>query len=89
MARHFTSENLRALGSAAFLVRNTAWKCGRVEKMIIHHLLHTAKRSGKVACKVTDMVRHFSLEGKARIEFLDALKRLEGRYIVRLSHLRD
>jgi len=50
MARHFTSENLRALGSAAVLVRNTVWKCGRVEKLIIRHLQHSARKTEK-ACK--------------------------------------
>ena len=84
MARHFTSENLRALGSAAVLVRNTVWKCGRVEKLIIRHLQHSARKTEK-ACKIADMVRHFSLEGRARSEFLDALKRLEGRHVVRLE----
>jgi|GEM_PF-5322661 len=85
MTKHFAEENLRTLESAVVLARNTLLKCGRVEKIIVRHLQHTMKRTGKAACKVADMIRQFNLEGRARIESLDAMKRLEERYIIRLE----
>ena len=68
----------------------STWKCGRVERLIIRHLVyhgthetekdsnyswkHTAEKwSERAVC---------NLKGRARSELLDALKRLEKRYII-------
>ena len=75
-------ERRRALNMTVKLLKRSTWKCGRVERLIIHHLQHAAERSGRAVCRVADMVRHLNLEGRARGELLDALKRLEKRYVI-------
>jgi len=75
-------ERQRMLNMSVKLRKLSTWKCGRVERLIIRHLQHAAERSGRAVCKVADMVRHLDLKGRARGELLDALKRLEKRYII-------
>jgi len=92
-------ERQRTLNMTVKLRMLSTWKCGRVERMIIRHLVyrgmhetenysdyswkHTVEKwSGRAVCRVADMVRHLNLKGRARGELLDALKRLEKRYII-------
>lgn len=92
-------ERQRTLNMTVKLRKLSTWKCGRVERLIIRHLVyrgthetekdsnyswkHTAEKwSERAVCRVANMVRHLNLEGRARGELLDALKRLEKRYII-------
>jgi len=72
----------RLLKGAVTLLRNTTWKCGHVEKRVVQHL----RKAGRRTVKVADMIRHFKIERdrRARAELLDALRRLEKRFIVKV-----
>ena len=66
------------------LIRNTTWKCGKVERLIIDylrsHLRH--RRSNNPSMK--QMLEHFNSKGKKDTQVLDAVDRLENRGIIKL-----
>ena len=66
------------------LIRNTTWRCGKLERLIVKHLHKESIRLGKLGTPLTDMLQSFKLSGKKRNEFLDAIKRLERRNIVKI-----
>lgn len=69
------------------LIRNTTWRCGKLERLIVSHLLHRKTGFGKSEMPLNEMLQSFSLTGKKKNEFLDALKRLERRNIIRILKL--
>jgi hypothetical protein len=69
------------------LLRNTTWRCGRLERLIVKHLHRKNIMLGKPEMSINDMVRSLKLTGKKKNEFLDAMKRLERRNIVRILKL--
>lgn len=66
------------------LMRNTTWRCGKLEKSIVKHLHKKRENLGKNGVPVCDMMQNLDLTGEKKNEFLDALRRLEKRNIVRL-----
>jgi hypothetical protein len=66
------------------LIRNTTWRCGKLERSIVKHLYRRNEGFGKPEMPVNDMLQNFKLTGKKKNEFLDAIKRLERRNIVRI-----
>ena len=66
------------------LIRNTTWRCGKLERLIVKHLHRESTGLGKSGTPLTDMLQSFNLSGKRRNEFLDAIKRLERRNIVKI-----
>jgi hypothetical protein len=73
--------------SIVILIRNTTWKCGRLERLIVRHLSSRKVNFGKPEMPLKDMIQSFSLAGKKKSEFLDAIKRLERRNIIRILRL--
>ncbi len=68
----------------AVLIRNTTWRCGKLEKSIVKHLHKKNENFGKKGVPVSAMMQNLDLAGEKKNEFLDALRRLEKRNIVRL-----
>ena len=66
------------------LIRNTTWRCGKLEKSIVKHLHKKRENLGKKGVYVNDIMQNLNFAGEKKNEFLDALKRLEKRNIVRL-----
>jgi len=85
MARRPKAETQKMFSAAAVLVRNTTWKCGRIERLVIEYLQSHLRRNGQRWSRIKDMIQHFRLEGKQKSEFFDALKRLERRRIIRIE----
>lgn len=79
-----TGETQRLLNAIVVLIRNTTWKCGKLERSIVNYLNRMARGFGKSRIAVNEMIRKFKLTGKKKNEFLDALRRLERRKIVRI-----
>ncbi len=73
------------VSSIAILLRNTTWKCGKVERLIVDYLRKRAQRFGKFHTPVKEMLTHFRVNGKKRNEFLDAIRRLEKRRIIKIE----
>ncbi len=66
------------------LNRNTTWRCGKLERLIVTHLHKRHENLGKSDMAVKDIMHNLNLSGEKRNEFLDALRRLEKRNIVKL-----
>ncbi len=66
------------------LIRNPTWRCGKLERSIVRHLHKRHENFGKSEVTIKDMMRNLNLATEKRNEFLDALRRLEKRNIVRL-----
>jgi hypothetical protein len=69
------------------LIRNTTWRCGKLEKSIVKHLHKKNENFGNRGVPVKDMMQNLNFTGEKRNEFLDALRRLEKRHIVRIMPL--
>ncbi len=83
MSKRQTSEQA-FVRTLVVLIRNTTWRCGRLERSIVKHLHKRHENFGKSEMSVKDMMFNLNLTGEKRNEFLDALRRLEKRNIVRL-----
>jgi hypothetical protein len=66
------------------LIRNTTWRCGKLERLIVEHLLRRKNVGFGSRVSLNEMLKSFRVTGKKRNEFLDALKRLERRNIVKI-----
>jgi hypothetical protein len=69
------------------LIRNTTWRCGKLERSIVKHLHNRHAMLGNPQIPVNDILLSLKLTGKKKNEFLDALKRLERRNIVKILKL--
>lgn len=82
------SEKHRFGKAIIVLLRNTTWRCGKLERLIVEHLLHRKSVGfGRSEVPLNEMLQSFNVTGKRRNEFMDALKRLERRNIVRILRL--
>lgn len=78
------SETQRLVKAIVVLIHNTTWRCGKLERLIVGYLNKRTKWFGKPQMAVDDMIRNLKLTGKKKNEFLDAIKRLERRNIIRI-----
>lgn len=76
-------EKCRLLEGVIVLVRNTTWKCGRVERTVLGYLQNDFRGRGKA--RIRDLLERLETEGLRRSETLDAIKRLEKRRIVKIE----
>jgi hypothetical protein len=67
------------------LMRNTTWRCGKLERSIVKNLYRRHASLGRPGMTVKDMIQSFKLTGKKKNEFLDAIRRLERRNIIRIA----
>ena len=69
------------------LIRNTTWRCGKLEKSIVLHLYKRHENFGKNGVSVRDIMVNLNITGEKKDECLDALRRLEKRNIVKITPL--
>ncbi|OGD48006.1 hypothetical protein A3K79_01285 [Candidatus Bathyarchaeota archaeon RBG_13_46_16b] len=86
MSKKENSER-RLVRAIVILIRNTTWRCGRLERSIVKHLYSRHAMFGRPEMPINDMLRNFKLTGKKKNEFLDAIRRLERRNIIRVLNL--
>jgi hypothetical protein len=79
------SDKQRLVKAIVILIRNTTWRCGKLERVIVKNLCRRNAGLGRPGMPIREMIQSFKLTGKKKSEFLDALKRLERRNIVRIS----
>ncbi|MBS7606534.1 MAG: hypothetical protein QW502_02265 [Candidatus Bathyarchaeia archaeon] len=87
MARKSKRETQRMLRAVVVLLRNTTWKCGKVERLVVQYLQNHLMKYGSPKSSVMEIAQHFNLNGKQKSEFFDALKRLEKRQIIEIRGL--
>ena len=85
LAKHSGLEAQKTLMSIATLLRHTTWKCGKIERLVVNYLQRRHQRCGSAQTPVQDIVQHFELNGKEKSEFLEAMRRLEKRNIIKIS----
>ena len=66
------------------LIRNTTWRCGRLERVIVRNLHRRNSDLGNPGMPVKEMSQRFKLHDGKRSELMDAIKRLERRNIVKI-----
>jgi hypothetical protein len=69
------------------LIRNTTWRCGKVEKSIVRHLYKRNKNFGKSGVSMGDIMQNLNFTGPKKDECIDAIRRLEKRNIVKILPL--
>jgi len=82
-----SGETQRLGRSIVVLIRNTTWRCGKLERLIVRYLHKKTAEFGKSEMPIKDVLQSFKLTGKKKNEFLDAIRRLERRNIVRILKL--
>ena len=85
MPRLYQGKTTRMIKAFAVLLRNSTWKCGRIERLVVNYLIKQLRTFGRVKVPVMEMLQHFKLDGKRRSEFFDAIKRLEKRNIIKVE----
>jgi len=87
MVRQSKEKTQRLIRAIAIPLRNSTWKCGRIERLVVDYLGKQFRTAGRARVPVREMLQHFSLTGKRKSEFLDAIKRLEKRHIIKVERL--
>jgi hypothetical protein len=77
----------KTITAIAVLIRNTTWKCGRIERLAVDYLRKQFRSCGRARIPIREMLQHFKFNGKQKSEFLDAIKRLERRHIIKVIDL--
>lgn len=85
MVRRSKKETQHKIRAIAVLLKNTTWKCGRVERLVVNYLRDQIRKFGRAQTPVREMLQHFKLKGKQKSEFFDAMKRLEKRRIIKIE----
>lgn len=67
------------------LIRNTTWRCGKLEKSIVKHLYKRHANFGKPGMSIKEIMANLDITGEKKDECLDALRRLEKRNIVKIT----
>jgi len=80
-------ETQRLVKAIVVLIRNTTWRCGKLERLIVKHLHKRNAGFGKPEVPIKDMLQNLKLTGKKKNEFLDAIRRLERRNIIRILRI--
>lgn len=83
----FKTNEQTILKTIVVLLRNTTWRCGKLERSIIRHLRNRRQNFGKSGLSVREIMHHLDLNGEKTDECVDAIKRLEKRNIVRILPL--
>ena len=66
------------------LLRNTTWKCGKVERLVINYLRRRLHHRGSTQSSMKEMLEHFNSNGNQDCQVLDAMDRLENRGIIKI-----
>jgi hypothetical protein len=74
----------RRLKAFVVLLRDTTWKCGTVERLVVNYLQLQFQQCGRTQSSVKDMLEHFKLKEKQQHPFLEAMERLERRGIIKI-----
>ncbi len=69
------------------LIRNTTWRCGKVEKSIVRHLYKRNRNFGRPGVSIRDIMQNLNVTSAKKDECIDAIKRLEKRNIVKILPL--
>jgi len=69
------------------LLKNTTWRCGRLERSIIQHLYRRYINFKSPSATIKELMINLNIAAEKKDEYLDALKRLEKRNIIKMMPL--
>ncbi|MCW4016051.1 MAG: hypothetical protein NWF06_06760 [Candidatus Bathyarchaeota archaeon] len=78
------SRSKRMLNAFVVLARNTTWKCGRIERLVINYLQLQLKQYGCTQASVKEILRHLKLKKSQKRQLFEAMERLEKRGIIQI-----
>jgi len=85
MIRRSREDARKLIKAIVVLLPNTTWRCGKIERLAVNYLRQKIRRYGYTQTSIKEMLQHFNLSGKKKREFLEAIKRLEKRRIIRIE----
>ena len=85
--KDFKANETTIFQTIVVLLRNTTWRCGKLERSIVTHLRNMRQNFGRSEVSVFDIMHHLNIKGEKKEECIDAIKRLEKRNIVRILPL--
>lgn len=77
------TENQSRVNAFVVLLRDTTWKCGVVERLVVNYLRKQFPRCGYIQTSVKDMMEHFKMNEEDH-RFFEAMDRLEKRGIIKI-----
>jgi hypothetical protein len=69
------------------LLKNTTWRCGRLERSIIQNLYKRHVNFKSPSATIKELMINLNIAAEKKEEYLDALKRLEKRNIIKIMPL--
>jgi hypothetical protein len=69
------------------LLKNTTWRCGRLERSIIQHLYKRHTNFKSPSATIKELMINLNIAAEKKEEYFDAIKRLEKRNIVKIMSL--
>ena len=80
----YASASQRLHRSFVVLLRDTTWKCGTVERLIVNYLRRQIKHCRHTHFSVKEMLENFKVKKRQQRRFFDAIERLEKRGIIKI-----
>jgi hypothetical protein len=78
------SESQSRLEEFVVLLRDTTWKCGVVERLVVNYLRQQFPHCRSNPTSVNDMLEQFRSNGEENHRFFEAMERLEKRGIIKI-----
>jgi hypothetical protein len=66
------------------LLRDTTWKCGTVERLVVNYLRRQVRHCKRKHFAVEDILENFEVKKHQQRRFFDAIERLEKRGIIKI-----
>jgi len=85
--KEFKTSETTIVKTIVVLLRNTTWRCGKLERSIVTHLRNRRQNFGRSEVSVLDIMHNLNINVEKKEECIDAIKRLEKRNIVRILPL--
>jgi hypothetical protein len=74
----------RVVKAFVVLLRNTTWKCGTVERLVVNYLRRQIQQYGYRRSSIKDLLEHFEVQETQHHRFFEAMERLEKRGIIKI-----
>lgn len=82
VTRKTTSQKLHR--AFVVLLRDTTWKCGTVERLVVNYLRRQIRYCRGTHYSVKDILENFEVKKHQQRRFFDAIERLEKRGIIKI-----
>ena len=77
-------QSKQMIKSVVVLLRNTTWKCGNVERLVVEYLRGRKQNGDFSRSSIKHMFEHFEVDETQHQRFFDAIERLEKRGIIKV-----